>query len=122
MSILARLGWRDERDPRDEKWPGARDVPIARDERRHLDVKAANEQLARSLFDAGVFAALDRCMRDVNTADAYFRIWVGAPNLRMQLATLTDDDAQRRLEAMKHVVALGTALARAAHRALSRGR
>src|SRR5262245_41545579 len=54
----------------------ARDVSIPVSERRRLDVKAANETLARSLFNGGVIAAFDRCMRDVNTGDASLRIWI----------------------------------------------
>jgi len=60
-----------------------------------------------------VIGALERAKFLVNDHAASLRIWVGAPNLRIHLASVIDDDRQDdRPVVLQKVVDLGVALAR----------
>jgi hypothetical protein len=98
----------------------ARNVPLAHPELQNVDVKAEDLELAHRLFDRGVVAALRSCVETIKSSDSFIRIWLGAPNLRLHLASSVEDD-EARLEACKRVVELGTALASSYQRAARAG-
>jgi hypothetical protein len=106
-----------DRSTRDHPWltigtflRTARDVSLPPPS-HDVVVKAQDPDVARKVFDASALAALAECHAHVNSAGAHLRVWLGAPNLRIHLVTLIEDDVERRFEAMRHVVALGAAIA-----------
>jgi hypothetical protein len=91
-------------------------VTLGFPELQDVQLKATDPQLVRRVFDRDVVSAVDSCKRLMESGDAFFRIWLGAPNLRIQLVTIVEDE-NRRLEVLKHLVDLGTAIARKYQRA-----
>ena len=74
-----------------------------------VEVKAQHSEFAKQIFSRGVASALISCKEVIKSFDSFFRIWLGAPNLRIHLAShVADDDA--RIEVCRRVVNLGVAL------------
>jgi len=76
-----------------------------------VEIKAAEPDRVRQWFDRRVIAALHALKALVTGSESSFRIWLGAPNLRIQVHTVVADE-ERRPEIMKAVVELGAAVAR----------
>jgi hypothetical protein len=104
------------------KWPWvalssfletAHDVPVGRPELDEVVVKARDPELARRLLDGAVVSALDQCRPLLAGTYSRFRIWLGAPNLRLQVTTVC---GQRKLEVFQRAVDLGVAVARSYER------
>jgi len=91
----------------------ATDLTVSDTRLRDLQIKTTEPELVSRVLTDRVIGALERAKFLVNDHAASLRIWVGAPNLRIHLASVIDDDRQDdRPVVLQKVVDLGVALAR----------
>ena len=90
----------------------ATDLTVSDRRLRDLQIKTTEPELMTRVLTDRVVAALEGAKFLVNDHAASLRIWVGAPNLRIELASVIDDDRQDdRPVVLQKVVDLGVALA-----------
>lgn len=75
-----------------------------------VEIKAADATVGCRVLSQRVLDALAACKAVVNDSNAFLRVWLGAPNLRISVGSVIADEDERTA-ALENVVELGIAIA-----------
>lgn len=92
----------------------ARDVALHDHRVRDVQIRMTDPEMASHLCSERVIAALEQVKPLVNDSEAFLRIWLGAPDLRINLASVIDDEAIRPM-VFERLTELGVAIAVSYH-------